>query len=298
MMRSQERIPISDITDDLVFLQNGSVTAVLKTSAVNFGLLADMEQYSIIESFAGLLNSLSFPIQIVIRSERMDVSSYLLTLDDALVKQTNPLLRNMIIKYRQFVETMIKENDVLDKQFYVCVTVSPLELGVLPSKKEEKIQKANTLLIPRLDHLIRQLSRTGLKAFQLTTDELVEVFYEIYNESSVENYSHAVTTPQATTTPSLPTSQQQPAMAMPSDTPAQPTTTVPSPVPTPRLQNFTIPRPQTVMQQAPVMTQPPAQPRPTMQQQAPQMPRMPYLPSTANLAHPFIVEELKDEYGP
>ncbi len=263
---TQDALKIEDINNDLVFLKDGSVTAILKTSAVNFGLLSDVEQFSIIESFAGLLNSLSFPIQIVIRSERMDVSSYLLNLDEALRKQTNPLMAKMIVKYRQFVESMIKENDVLDKQFYVCVNVSSLELGVLPSKKEEKIQKANTVLNPRLDHLVRQLSRTGLKTYQLSSDELVELFYKIYNETAVENYSH-----------------EEDAQ------PAAPVQTAPAPI-QPQTPNYQIPRPQSIIQQPAVLPQQPATPRVII-------PRM--VPTGAvHLAPPFVVEELKDEYGP
>lgn len=302
MTTTQDRIPISDITDDLVFLKDGSVTAVLKTSAVNFGLLSDVEQYSIIESFAGLLNSLSFPIQILIRSERMDVSSYLFTLDEALVKQTNPLLRKMIVKYRQFVETMIKENDVLDKQFYVCINVRALELGTFTTNKQDKIKKANTILVPRIDHLSRQLSRTGLKSFQLITDELVELFYTIYNESSVENYSHEqeqveallANEPTPTPTPTLnPQPQTLPKQVSQIEQSSLPRSQ-PKATPEPTLQ-FNIPRPQSVQQTQPTM---PAPPKPIISQ--PTLPRIPYTApgSTANLAHPFVVEELKDEYGP
>ncbi len=185
MKSTQQFLPIEDIHDNLIFLKDGSVSMIITTSAVNFALLFETEQISIIEAFAGTLNSLSFPIQIVIRSKRLDVSSYLTNLDQAVNKQTNPLLHEMTKRYSKFVESLIKENDVLDKQFYVCVHVSSIELGgVFGRSKEDKTKKALTILNPRRDHILRQLSRIGLKVKQLETAEIVRLFYDIYNPSS------------------------------------------------------------------------------------------------------------------
>ncbi len=168
MTPSQNFLPIEDIKDDLVFLKNGSVNMVLSTSAVNFALLFETEQISIIESFAGLLNSLSFPIQISIISRRLDVSSYLTTLDRARSRQTNPQLKAYTERFRSFVESIIKENNVLDKQFYVSLSAG-------------SVDRAATILAPRRDHVIKQLARLGIKARQLQTIELVKLFYSIYN---------------------------------------------------------------------------------------------------------------------
>jgi hypothetical protein len=184
MPTTQDHIRIQDIHDDLVFLKDGSVTAIVQTSAVNFALLAEMEQVAIIDSFAGLLNSLSFAIQINIRSQRLDVSSYLTILDEARKKQTNPLLMKIIERYRNFVESMIKDNEVLDKQFYVALNVSSLEMGIIGG---DKTLKAQTVLKPRIDHIIRQLGRIGLKSKQLDTESLIKLFYTAYNNPDIEN---------------------------------------------------------------------------------------------------------------
>jgi len=186
MVSSQNFLPIEDIKNNLVFLKDGGVSMVITTSAVNFSLLFETEQISLIEAFAGLLNSLSFPIQIVIHSKRLDVSSYLNTLDQAYARQTNTLLKNMTIHYKSFVDGLIKEKNVLDKQFYICLTISSVELGVLPKKDQDKAAKATTLLTPRRDHILRQLARLGLKSRQLNNIELVKLFYEFYNAEEVE----------------------------------------------------------------------------------------------------------------
>lgn len=186
MSTTQEHILIADIKDDIVTLKEGGGALILSVSAVNFGLLSEREQIAIISSFAQMLNSLSFSIQIVIYSERLNISSYLSLLDKAEKAQSNPLLSKMIVQYKQFIQTTIKENDVLDKKFYVVIPLFKLELG-LTSSKETLQNKIKTVLLPRRDQVARQLQRVGLKATQLTGQKLLELFFDIYNGQSVEN---------------------------------------------------------------------------------------------------------------
>lgn len=185
MNTTQQHLLISDIRDDIVLLKNGGGALILQVSAVNFGLLSDREQIAIISSFAQMLNSLSFSIQIVIYSERLNINSYLDLLNSAQLSQANQLLSKMIGNYRQFIQTTIKENDVLDKKFFVVVPLFSLELGITASK-ESLEQKIKTVLLPRRDQVMRQLNRVGLKAVQLTNQKLIELFYDIYNGQSVE----------------------------------------------------------------------------------------------------------------
>lgn len=182
MSTTQQHLSIADIRDDIVLLKDGGGALVLEVSAVNFGLLSDREQAAIIFSFAQMLNSLSFAIQIVVISERLDISSYLNLLDQAQKAQTNPLLSEMMTSYRQFIQTTIRENEVLDKKFYIAIPLSKLELGIIPSK-EALHQKVKTVLLPRRDQIARQLQRVGLKANQLTTEKLIDLFFNIYNGS-------------------------------------------------------------------------------------------------------------------
>lgn len=195
MRPTQLFLTIEDIKDHLVLLKDGGVSLILQTSAVNFGLLSEEEQQSIIISFAATLNSLSFPIQIVIRSKRLDVSFYLTKLAEAQSRQTNPKLESMMGRYQQFVQSIIKENEVLDKKFFVCINVTNIELGIFTKNLKQKLDKANIILTPRRDHLIKQLARIGLKSRQLSTMELIKLFYDIYNDSYQQPASIAPTKP-------------------------------------------------------------------------------------------------------
>jgi hypothetical protein len=197
---TQEHLDILDITNNLVILKTGAAAMILKLNAINFNLLSDEEQEATIFTYAALLNSLSFPIEILIRSEKKDISDYVKLLLDQEFKELNPTIKSRITRYREFIEKLVKERNVLDKKFYVSIPFSELELGIttntfnplpqkpttLPFEKSYIIQKALNTLEPKRDHLIRQFSHLGLSPKQLATQELIQLFYHIYNpEASV-----------------------------------------------------------------------------------------------------------------
>ena len=195
---TQKFLDLEDIQGDIVLLRSGACALVLQVTAVNFGLLSEGEQDALIYAYAGLLNSLTFPIQIVVRSKRKDISSYLRLLKEQEARLKNPVLVEQMKKYREFVEITVKENQVLDKKFYIAISFSPLELGIsstlsqtfkpqkgLPFPKSQLFEQAKTNLTPKKDQLVRQLNRLGLKSRQLTTQELLQLFYSLYNPESV-----------------------------------------------------------------------------------------------------------------
>ena len=193
---TQSFTEIVDIDRDLVLFTDGSVALVIATSAVNFGLLSEKEQDAIIYSYAGLLNSLSFPVQILIQTKHKDISAYLRLLEDQEGKQKNPKLVKSIHSYRLFVASMVKEKEVLDKKFYIVLPFSSLELGVsssilfspkksgLPFDIEYIFDHALTYLLPKRDHIVRLLARVGLHATQLNNEGLIRLFFGMYNPGS------------------------------------------------------------------------------------------------------------------
>ncbi|MBI5452340.1 hypothetical protein HY945_02670 [Candidatus Gottesmanbacteria bacterium] len=188
---TQSFIDIEDVVDDIIILRDGSAVLIIETTAVNFGLLAEEEQDSLIYAYASLLNSLSFPLQIVIMSKRMDISSYIEMVEQQETKQVNSIIKERLRRYKEFILSVVKENRVLEKKFYLVIPFSALELGIksafgtkskkLPFPKDYIVSRAKTSLFPKRDHLLRQLGRIGLKGKQLTTQEIVELFYNIYN---------------------------------------------------------------------------------------------------------------------
>lgn len=210
---TQQFLDIYDVTNDFVIMSDGAVALVLTVSAMNFGLLSEDEQDATIYTYAALLNSLSFPIQIVIRSQPKDVTNYLKLIQQKEEETVNPTFRLRIREYRTFVESLVQEQNVLDKKFYIAIPLSAVEMGlttksVVPGAKNAPlssfdksyiIEKARTNLIPRRDHVVDQLARIGLYSRQLTTQDLIQLLYSSYNPESFEGQK--VTDTQNYTTP-------------------------------------------------------------------------------------------------
>lgn len=127
---TQKFTEVVDIIDDVVILEGGNACIIIEVTASNFALLSRKEQDAKIYSYASLLNSLTFPIQIVIRNRRVDISFYLKTLEEQERATKNPLLAEHIRLYRGFVKDMVKVNVVLNKQFYIVLSYNSLEGGV------------------------------------------------------------------------------------------------------------------------------------------------------------------------
>lgn len=185
---TQDFLEIEDIVDDVILLKGNGAATVIEVGAVNFYLLSAEEQSSMIYAYSGLLNSLSFPIQIVILSKKMDISNYLEYVDTKIAQQKQPILQKTLTSYKEFIKTVIKKNSVLEKRFFFIIPFNALEMGVAGTQKLDKeyvVTRAKTSLYPKRDHLLRLLAKIGLRATVGQKKEIVELFYNIYNPSAV-----------------------------------------------------------------------------------------------------------------
>jgi len=190
---TQKFTEIEDIQNDIILFSDGSCAAALTVSAVNFSLLSQREQEAMIYAYAGVLNSLSFPIQLIIRSQHKDIRAYLKLLEDQEAIQKNPKLQKSIHGYRNFVAATVKEKEVLDKKFYLIIPFSALELGVSPSvffsskkrglpfKKTYILERALMVLTPKIDNLIRLLAKVGIRGKQLSGEQIAQLYFSFYN---------------------------------------------------------------------------------------------------------------------
>ncbi|GIW63896.1 MAG: hypothetical protein KatS3mg091_698 [Patescibacteria group bacterium] len=184
---TQQFVEIEDIWEDIVMLKDYSCFNIIEVGAINYWFLSQEEQESVIYSFAEFLNSLSFPVQISILSRKMDISSYLEFVDNKIKEQKSQKLKDLLVSYQNFIKDIVKQNTVLEKRFFVVIPFSPLELGVKAIKgklnKNFVFQRAKVSLSPKRDHILRLLSKIGLKGSVLPKQEIVELFHNIYNPS-------------------------------------------------------------------------------------------------------------------
>lgn len=193
---SQAHLPIAEIKDGVAILKDGTLRAVILASSLNFALKSEDEQNAIISAYVGFLNSLDFPIQIVVQSRKLQIKPYLEKLHDIERTQTNELLRVQTADYRAFVEELVDIGQIMTKRYYVIVPYDPLnnrrknfwarfkealKPGITIRLREERFQDRKAELDLRLRHIVSGLSGMGLTTVQLDTQALIELYYTTYN---------------------------------------------------------------------------------------------------------------------
>lgn len=199
---STERfLDIAEIRDDMVLLKDGTVRAVLLVSSINFALKSVEEQEAIIQAYMTFLNSLEYPVQIVIQSRRMNIDAYMNRLIEQERKITNDLLRGQIVEYRNFITELVELGQIMQKMFYLIVPYDPLTnkkknfwtrfseaLSPASSAKLNKEQLADRIeqLMRRVELVGGQLNSMGLSSVRLDTQSLIELYYDAYNPDLFE----------------------------------------------------------------------------------------------------------------
>lgn len=184
MGSTQKFIEVTDIQDTVVLLAGGNACSIIEVQATNFALLSHDEQLGKIAAYAQLLNSLSFSVQILIRNKKIDISSYLKLLETEAKKTTNEKLALQISLYHDFIAEIVKVNTVLDKKFYMIIPHSALEKTASQAiQGTDPVALAKSALSSKAEGLLGQFARLGLVAKVLQKEELVKLFYEIFNEN-------------------------------------------------------------------------------------------------------------------
>lgn len=204
---TQQFIDIAGIQDGVVVLNNGSYRMVFSVSAVNFSLKSEQEQNSLIFQYQSFLNSLHFPVQIVMRSRRLDLSTYVKKIVDIRDKQTNDLIKMQTDDYIDFISELVTMANIMKKNFYLVVPYDPLTIKK-PSftdmffhhDQPQALRISDTDFKRYKDELVERanvasggLGSMGLHCVQLNTEEIIELFYKIYNPeiADLEQFSNA-----------------------------------------------------------------------------------------------------------
>lgn len=195
---TQKYLDVAEVKEDVILLKNGALRSVLAVSAINFELKSTEEQEAIVNQYQNFLNSVDFPLQILISSRKLNMDNYLDFLTQNEKKQSNELLRLQISEYKNFINQLVSASYIMEKNFYIVVPFSPIEneektffsnIGSLinPQKnvmeKRENFETYKNQLFQRVDHIIASLSGIGLQIIPLKTQEIIELLFVSYNPS-------------------------------------------------------------------------------------------------------------------
>ncbi|OGL73574.1 hypothetical protein A3C96_01920 [Candidatus Uhrbacteria bacterium RIFCSPHIGHO2_02_FULL_60_10] len=193
---TQQYLDISEIKEDVVVMKDGTLRAVILVSSINFALKSEDEQGAIIAQYVSFLNTLEFPLQVVVQSRRLNIDKYMERLSESEKNQQNELLKIQISDYRAFVRELVTMGQIMQKQFFVVVPYNPssdtrkgwvqrMSEAFSPALSvrlvEEKFRKRREDLMSRVGGIRSQLGSMGLKSVTLDTQGLIELYYRVYN---------------------------------------------------------------------------------------------------------------------
>jgi type IV secretory pathway VirB4 component len=203
---SLDLVNIKEIRDGVVIMNDGSMHQVIMVGGVNFALKSETEQNIIIQTYQDFINGISFPLQIIIHSRKVNIDAYIENLKKREAEETSPILKNQIEEYINFIQGFVLKNAIMEKIFFIAIPFYPTNivpkntsvfsfLGKKNNKEEadkntqneEDTFKNNLIqLSERTNQILSGISSVGLDAEILTNDQLIELFYNFYNPQTIE----------------------------------------------------------------------------------------------------------------
>lgn len=201
---TQNFVPIREIRDGVVILRDGAMRSVVLATSLNFALKSSDEQSAILLQFQNFLNSLDFSLQIFIQSKKLDIRPYIALLEDRYKEQKTELMKIQVREYIEFIRTFVESTNIMSKSFFVVIPYDPPIMSgsnnplarALPKKKtaqspagitpDEQFQEYRSQLEQRVAVVEQGLVRCGIRTAELGTEEVVELFYKIFNPGETE----------------------------------------------------------------------------------------------------------------
>lgn len=198
---TQEFVPIKEVRGGTIVLKDGGLRAIIAVSSVNLSLKSADEQIATIGQFQSFLNSIDFPVQIVVQSRRLDIRPYLNTLDEMMRKQHEPLLKLQTASYISFVREFTDQVAIMRKRFYVVI---PYDEAVISTNKgflasflgnnrknssggtDTVFEEKQTQLDERVNIVTSGLGSAGMRTERLKTEEVIELFYKTFNPGDTQ----------------------------------------------------------------------------------------------------------------
>ena len=197
---TQDFVPIKEVRNGIVILKDGSLRALLMASSINLALKSQEEQQAIIGQFQNFLNSLEFTAQFFVQSRDLDIRPYLALLEDRYQKELDDLMRIQIREYIAFIKDFTERANIMSKNFFIVVPYDPAFAArgkglssMLPGSSatasaltDEQFEQYRTQLEQRVSVIEQGLVRTGVRIVELGTEEVIELFYKLFNPGELE----------------------------------------------------------------------------------------------------------------
>ncbi len=202
---TQDFVPIKEVRDGIVILKDGSLRALLMASSINLALKSNDEQQAIVGQFQNFLNSLEFSVQFYIESRDLDIRPYIALLEERYAQELDDLMKIQIREYIAFIKDFTERANIMSKNFFIIVPYEPALISrsggvkgvvsnLIPNSKggsnislnDEQFEQYRSQLEQRMAVVEQGLVRTGVRTVKLGTEEVIELFYKLFNPGELE----------------------------------------------------------------------------------------------------------------
>jgi hypothetical protein len=194
-------LQVAEIRDSVLVLRESQIRSILAVSSTNFALKSDQEKEMIIGTFQGILNSIDFPLQIVVQNRKVNLDTYIEKLKVLQNNQQNELLRTKMQEYIEYIQNLIQDSNIMEKNFYIVVGYDPITLkeGIFGSflralnparivkQKQEDFMRNRKMLMTRVDEIASKMGGLDLKVALLNTEQLIALMYNCYNPDTTDS---------------------------------------------------------------------------------------------------------------
>ncbi len=175
---ARQQIAIEGVRDGVLILPGNQYRAILEVSSLNFELRSEEEQDAIIDTYESFLNSVGSSLQILVRTREIDMDKYLADLTERLDYEAEEIYRSQLKNYDEFIRSLITTNKILTRHFYIIVPYKPTDNAEFELIREQ--------LNIKLDIVAKGMMRLGMHTTQLTSLEVLDLFYSFYNPAQAK----------------------------------------------------------------------------------------------------------------
>ena len=176
----QEWLPVDEILENgIIKLKNKSYVKLIKIIPINFELKSNLEKEAILNSYKIFLKTCNFDIQILIQSNKEDLSNHISKVKEK-TKNEKENIKKISEKYIDFIKKTNKEKKSSSKNFYILIKEIP------ENKKQKTDDNIQKIIFDKLNdkyfNIKECLSRCGNVVINISDKKNTEkILYSFFN---------------------------------------------------------------------------------------------------------------------
>ena len=163
----------------IIELKNKKFIKIIKIIPINYNLKSDLEKKAILNSYKIFLKTCNFDIQILIQSNKEDLSKHILKIKENIKNTKNKNLEKISIDYIKYIEKINLSKKSSSKSFYLIIQN---EMKKIENNKKYNIEIIKNDLQEKYFKIKECLLRCGNLVTEISeVDECNKIIYSFIN---------------------------------------------------------------------------------------------------------------------